>query len=89
MNVVDLNIFNYYGSWYYKADVGPHSTCTGPAPNIHPTISGLAAGTTYTYTAYDHATCDGDPLTPPVTFTTLSPVQWLSFSNVASTPPPR
>ena len=82
VNVVDLNIFNYYGSWYYKADVGPHSTCTGPAPNIHPTISGLAAGTTYTYTAYDHATCDGDPLTPPVTFTTLSP-QWLSFSNVA------
>ena len=85
VNVVNLNIFNYYGSWYYQADVGPHSTCTGPAPNIHPTISGLAAGTTYTYTAYDHATCDGDPLTPPVTFTTLSPVQWLSFSNVAST----
>ena len=85
VNTVNLNIFNYYGSWYYQADVGPHSTCTGPAPNIHPTLTGLADGGTYTYTAYDHATCDGDALTPPVTFTTLPPVQWLSVSNVADT----
>ena len=81
VNTVHLNIFNYYGSWYYQADVGPHSSCTGPAANIHPTLTGLADGTTYT--AYDHPTCDGDPLTPGVTFTTLSPVQWLSVSNVA------
>ena len=80
-----VNIFNYSGSWYYKANVGPHSSCQGPVSTIHTTFSGLADSTTYTYTAYADSACNGGALTPAITFTTLNPPVWLTVTNVGDT----
>ena len=45
------------GSWYYKADVGPHTSCSSVQLGETAVLTGLTAGTKYTYTAYSDSTC--------------------------------
>ena len=47
-----LTIANHDGDWYYMADAVPDNTCKGPVSGSSKTLSGLTAGTSYTYTAY-------------------------------------
>ena len=52
-----LTIGDYTGSWWYKADTGPHATCQGPVSGTSQAISGLTSGATYTYKAYADSAC--------------------------------
>ena len=54
-----LTISTYHtGDWWYKADAnGPHTTCQGPVSTRTETLTGLTAGTTYKYRAYDATGC--------------------------------
>ena len=54
-----LTIDGHSTAWYYQADVAPDNTCKGPvAANVKTKdLSGLAANTTYTYTAYSDSGC--------------------------------
>ena len=52
-----LTIANHGGDWYYKANAAPDNTCKGPVSGNSKTVSGLTAGTSYTYTAYSDSTC--------------------------------
>ena len=45
------------GSWYYKADAGPHTACSSAQSAGTATLSGLTPGTAYTYTAYSDSGC--------------------------------
>ena len=52
-----LTIGDYTGSWWYKADTGPHAACQGPVSGTSQAISGLTSGATYTYKAYADSAC--------------------------------
>ena len=52
-----LTIANHTGSWYYKADTGPHTSCSSAQSGATATLTGLTAGTTYTYKAYSDSGC--------------------------------
>ncbi len=66
-----LAIANHPGTWYYKADAGPHATCQGPVHAATETLTGLAAGATYNYTAYSDSGCSsGNLLATAAAFTT-------------------
>ena len=52
-----LTLTGHTGSWYYKADVGPDNSCTGPVSGTTKALTGLTTGTTYTYQAYSDSTC--------------------------------
>ena len=77
-----LTIANHNGDWYYKADVAPHNSCQGPVSGSSKTLSGLSAGTTYTYTAYSDSACtSANELAAAAAFTTtLSPPSGLDMS---------
>ena len=71
-----LTIANHSGQWWYKANVGPDATCKGPvtAGTDTKTLTGLTAGTTYTYSAYSATGCaNSDLLAAASGFTTLTP----------------
>ena len=54
-----LTIVGHTGDWYYQADTGPDSSaCNGPVITTTKDITGLTAGTTYTYTAYSDNACN-------------------------------
>ncbi len=59
LDYVEMKLNNFGGSWYYKADVGPHTDCQGPVTGKDITVSGLANATDYTYSVYDDAGCKG------------------------------
>ena len=80
-----LRLTDYDGNWRYIADIGPHKSCQGPASGDNLTVSGLSYSATYTYTVYDDDGCDGDAIAATTTFTTLTPLNWLTVSNVQST----
>ena len=48
-------------------------------------MSGLSYSATYTYTVYDDDGCDGDAIAAAATFTTLTPLNWLTVSNESTT----
>ena len=54
-----LTISGHAGQWWYRADTGPDATCQGPvaANTATKALTGLTAGTTYTYTAYSQTAC--------------------------------
>ena len=77
-----LTIANHVGDWYYDADTGPHTTCQGPVSGNSVTLSGLTAGTTYTYTAYSDSACTtANELATAAAFAHPT----LAASNVAAT----
>ena len=71
-----LTIAGHTTQWYYKADVGPDNTCQGPVASGTSTkdLTGLTAGTAYTYSAYSDSGCatliaTADSFTTPASLT--------------------
>ena len=54
-----LTIGNHTAEWYYEADKAPDNSCKGPvaANTSTKALTGLTAGTWYTYKAYSDDTC--------------------------------
>ena len=80
-----LNIEGHGAQWWYKANTGPDTTCQGPvnAGTATTTLTSLAPGTTYTYSAYSATGCGGtNLLATAAAFTT--PVS-LTVSGVTAT----
>ena len=55
---VTLTIGGHTGNWYYKANTGPHTSCsTAVTGSSSVDLTGLSSNTTYTYTAYSDSGC--------------------------------
>ena len=65
-SLVGMNWYNQ--TWRYKADTGPHSSTCSTTSISTAHLTGLTAGTTYTYSAYSDANCT-DLLTTAAPFT--------------------
>ncbi len=52
-----LNITNYPGTWYYKANVLPHSTCQSAVSTATHNLTNLPSAKTYLYKAYSDSAC--------------------------------
>ena len=79
-----LNLSDYPGNWWYKADKTPDDTCKGPVTTGTNTkaLTGLAPGATYTYKAYSATGCaDANLIATASAFTTAE----VSVSNLAQT----
>ena len=76
-----LTISNYSGNWHYQANTGPDSSCKGPVNASTKDLTGLTAGTEYTYTAYDKSGCASADAIASETFTTPE----LSSSSISAT----
>ena len=75
-----LTIGNHTGNWYYKANTGPDASCQARVTGTSEDLTGLSAGTSYTYKAYSDSGCTTANLLATATaFTTLS-----SVSNLTS-----
>ena len=48
---------HFTGTWYYKADKAPHTACSAAQTGNTVALTGLTAGTSYTYRAYSDSTC--------------------------------
>ena len=66
-----LEIHGYTGSWYYQATSGPDTSCSSEQTGTSDGLTGLTAGTEYTYTAYSDNGCTAT-LTDAFKFTTSS-----------------
>ena len=76
-----LSIANHHAAWYYK-HTNTGATCDGPVSGTTKNLTGLTAGTTYTYSAYSDSGCtNANLLATAAQFTTPS----LTASNVAAT----
>ena len=58
-----LAIANYEGSWWYKrteptGDDHPYGSCSAEVSGTSVNLTGLSAGTTYTFTAYSDSGCN-------------------------------
>ena len=84
-NAATLTIANYDYSWYYRANTGPHATCSSSAvTDADEDLTGLAGNTNYTYKAYRDSGCGtelasgtlltkpGKPTTPTITAGAIS-----------------
>ena len=56
-NGATLTLAGHSGSWYYKADTGPDTSCSTEQTGTTVTLSGLTEHGTYTYTAYSNSGC--------------------------------
>ena len=66
-----LNIVGRTAAWWYDADSGPDTTCQSVAANTSSdALTGLTAGSVYTYTAYSAAGCNAANELDSVTFST-------------------
>ena len=80
-----LGISGHTGNWYYKADKAPHNSCQGPVSGATTNLTGLTAGTWYTYSAHSDATCTtGKLLATTSAFSTAVTVSNLGESNATS-----
>ena len=61
---------NYKGSWYYKETAPSTGTCSSAGAGVSVNLTGLTAGTSYTYKAYSDSNCATE--TGSVTFSTLA-----------------
>ncbi len=52
-----LTISGHTGSWHYKANAAPHTTCSSAVSGTTETLTGLTPGTSYTYTVYKDSSC--------------------------------
>ena len=60
------------GNWYYKADKGPHTSCSSVQTGASVALTGLAASETYAYTAYSNSGCSST-IAAASAFTTDAP----------------
>ena len=71
----------HVGNWHYQANTGPDSACSSTAQTgTTLSLSGLTAGTEYTYKAYDKSGCNSADEIASVTFTTA-----VSVGNLTET----
>ena len=76
-----LSIANHADAWYYK-HTNTGATCDGPVSGTSKALTGLTAGTSYTYSAYSDSSCTtGNLLATASSFTTPS----LTASSVTGT----
>ena len=80
-----LTISGYADAWYYKATSGPDTTCQGPvaAGTSSASLTGLTAGSSYTYSAYSDSGCS-TLLATAAAFTTTVSVSNLNESRETS-----
>ena len=55
-----LTLANHAGDWWYRADKGPHASCSAskvPQGTSTKALTGLTAGATYAYAAYSDSGC--------------------------------
>ena len=57
-----LNIGGHTGSWYYKANKAPDTSCQPVAAGTSKGLTGLAADTGYVYTAHSDVSCSAAKL---------------------------
>ena len=76
-----LTIANHAGDWYYK-HTNTGATCDGPVSGTSKNLTGLTAGTSYTYSAYSDSSC-ATLLATAAQFTTL--IDKVSVSNLDET----
>ena len=67
---VTLSIANHHEAWYYK-HTNTGATCDGPVSGASKNLTGLTAGTDYTYSAYSDSGCS-TLLATASEFTTLT-----------------
>ena len=61
-----LRVTGWSKSWYYRADKAPHDSCSAEQAASSVGLTGLTAGTEYTYTAYRDSSCSTEiDLTTP------------------------
>ncbi len=89
-----LTIAKHSNAWYYKANAAPDNTCQGPvtAGTSSKDLTGLSAGTTYTYTAYSDSACTtanrlatASAFTTSVTASNLAEADYGSGNPIAAT----
>ncbi len=75
-----LTIAGHTAQWWYDANTGPDNTCQGPvaANDATEDLTGLTAGTTYTYKAYSATGCNSANEVASETFTAAVTVSNLS-----------
>ena len=68
-----LTISGHAGTWWYKADTGPHTNCSSAQSNATANLTGLTQGDSYTYTAYSDSSCtSANKIATASAFTTLN-----------------
>ena len=79
-----LTIAGHSGDWYYKATTGPHTDCQSvvSAGTDNTGLTGLAANTSYTYSAYSDSQCS-TLLATASQFTTTNPSLTASLTHVS------
>ena len=56
-NGATLTLTGHSGAWHYKADKGPHTSCSSEQSGPTATLSSLSSATPYVYRAYSDAGC--------------------------------
>ena len=52
-----ITLSNHDGDWHYQADAAPDDSCSAAQSGRTVNLTGLTSGTTYTYKAYQDASC--------------------------------
>ena len=52
-----LTISGYVGTWHYKANAAPDTSCSSAVTGATKNLTGLSTNTSYTYEAYSDSTC--------------------------------
>ena len=79
-----LTVAGHSGNWYYK-HTNTGATCDGPVSGKTKNLTGLTAGTSYTYSAYSDSTCTmGNLIATAAAFTTAVSVSNLNESRETS-----
>ena len=81
---VKLELTRHTGNWHYKADSGPHTTCSAAQTGSAVNLTGLTAGTTYNYKAYSDGSCASE-IAAAWPFTTAAPALTASYGDTELT----
>ena len=85
-NATTLTIANYTGNWYYKANAGPHTTCSAAQSGTSANLTGLNADTEYVYTTYTDSNCSKPIASAATRFNTPHALGSRDASKDISTP---
>ncbi len=88
-NTATLNLANWSAAWWYNKTSGPGSaSCTSVnAGTASANLSGLTAGSSYTWTVYSAANCNASDKIADVDFRTTIPLQLVASLTATYTPP--
>ena len=71
------------GSWYFKANRSPYSSCSGAQTGQSVSLTGLTPGQSYTFKAYNNSSCSNGSMLAEKEFTT--PLASLTADQVTET----